>query len=693
MSPYESSKNPFDTSEGGLAVEEYIDEIDEKNKDFFPEAIPKAILTDDSEEKEEIVDMKKEHDALLRLHEQKLSDLDRIQYEENQSAGFHHVIKLDNEINTLKESLPLLKARKDYSKEDLDVYQTEKHDLETKVEMRDRVNQFETMLWGNSPQEYVIGRQNLLNDIASIENTDDISSFFEKWGALPGASTVSAPASNEIAVSYFIKHIDEYSDDDAYAHAEKLIPHKRLREKILAFRSPHVESEVDSEQIAEKIAPDEAGFSEIVYENTDPLSKIREASPDVWDEKRDIPSPRQRIPEEVDPLAAIREASPDVWDEKRDIPSLRQKSASAEQTPHTGIETPSISAVESQARWMRTVEDEEMQLKEQEDALIQAKEVISSKLFEYAPFLMRFTKKGREGIAILKKAGLDIGTRGSTVATVEMARAFKLKSLRERESVKNPETPRFAHDLDARKQSVTKAKELDMQIPITSAWGERAQDIEELSQKITKRKHAKNIKKVLAPDAEATSNNVKRNTEIENSDDEMDSLRVEDIVSSLADLKRKEEIVQAKKEAAETQRIKDYNDNLSNTAKFEIPTLTEVEKEKVQKMRAQIEPILDVVRGSSEEFDDMGTTAEMSIADLSPENRSTVETARERKLPKKQREIKTQNRKALTRFKNKKATRKATTQKMREVTGNVNLTDEQARVEVRAGSRRKKANK
>ena len=652
MSSYESSKNPFDTSEGGLAVEEYtdeigeIDEIDEKIKDFSPE----AISTDNHEkEKEEIVDMKKEHDVLMRHHEQKLSTAERLQYEENQRVGFQHVFKLDNQIKALEESLPLLEARKEYSGEDLDIFQTEKHDLEVKLAMRDKVNQFETKLWGNSPAEYMTGRQELLSDIASVEKPDDISNMFKKWGALPGANTLDAPVVNETAVSYFIKHINDYSDHDAHAHAEKLLPHKRLREKILAFKSiPKQALEVTVVSESMHNAPEEA----------DPLAKIREASPDVWDEKRDIPSPRQRIP---------------------GLP----------QTIQTVVEIPPVSVFESQRKPLITVEELELQLKEQEEALLQAKEVIGSKLFEYAPFLMKFTKKGREGLAILKKAGIDIGTRGATVASIEMARSFKLKSLRDREAMKNEETPRFAHDLVARKQSVEKAEQSDMQIPITSAMGERIRDIKDQREMITKRKHVKNIQKVLTPNMDFTSSNSRRSASIKKLDGE----------EIKSEINRFNAANQIRRRASEKQRVlgnpnKETRSDLMNengwrpdTDEHEIPILTK--SEKVKKSQLETGPIFDVVRGSSEEYDDMSTTAEMSIADLSPENRSTVEIAREQKLPKKLKEIKIRDRKAMARFNNKKARRKETTENMREVTQNNNLTHEQARVEVRARNRKK----
>lgn len=655
MSPYETSPNPFDTSDGGVATEEYPNELGAK-EDFssaaFQEAVEDGIGADNSKEKEkdEIVDMKKERDLILNQNSERLSSADRIQYEENQSRGFEHVATIDNQIKILEDSLPLLKAQKDYSKEDLDVYQTQKHDLEVKIAMRDRVNQFETKLWGNSPAEYMMGRQDLLSDIVSVESPNDISSFFKKWGALPGASTVDAPVVNEIAVSYFIKHIDDYTEHDAQAHAEKLIPHKRLREKILTFKAPAVQS------------VEESAALEIDYEETDQLERMRQASPDVWDEKRDIPASRKRIP------------------------NLQQVSQNA-------IETSFPARNESNARQTFSVEETEMRLKEQEEALIQAKEVIGSKLFEYAPFLMKFTKKGREGLAILKKAGLDAGSRGSTIATVEMARALKLKSIREREAVKNPEIPRFAHDLDARKQSVEQANDQDMQFPVIPASGERIRDNEDLSNKVTKRKHVKNIQKVLVPDGDFTP---RQENQIDESDldDEVVSSEINKFnVAKLIRRRKKKnqpDPIDPKieiKSAGDSR--KDWNPD-ADTDEYEIPNLTAEEREKIQHMRSQAAPILDAVRGTSEEFDPMATTAEMSIADLSPENKATVKAAREKKLPKKQREAKIRDRKALTRSKNKKATRKATTEKMREVTGDTALTDEQARVEVRAGGRRKK---
>jgi hypothetical protein len=225
-----------------------------------------------------------------------------------------------------------------------------------------------------------------------------------------------------------------------------------------------------------------------------------------------------------------------------------------------------------------------------------------------------------------------------------MARALKLKSLRDREAIQNPETPRFAHDLDARKESVAKAIESDMQIPITSALKERARDIKDLEQKITTRKHIKNIQKVLAPDIDFTESNPKRKIITEKPDSRIIRPEVNRFTApAMMRRKRRGVIIEPSKEALEAQRIKEYNDSLEDTAEYEIPLGSLIQSRKEAKKRKIVNKVVEQfvnkkVKKTEELEGERVVAQNLTLSRVEARKASLIRTRAKRALKKKEEE-------------------------------------------------------
>ena len=101
--------------------------------------------------------------------------------------------------------------------------------------------------------------------------------------------------------------------------------------------------------------------------------------------------------------------------------------------------------------------------------------------------------------------------------------------------------------------------------------------------------------------------------------------------------------------------------------------------------------IVDKAEGSGKPWDADGVTQEFEIPKVDSVESSDKERDGERKVLKKDKETRSSIQKELARFNERQTRKKAATQKMKEVTGNENVTKEQARALQREGSRRKRA--
>ena len=70
-------------------------------------------------------------------------------------------------------------------------------------------------------------------------------------------------------------------------------------------------------------------------------------------------------------------------------------------------------------------------LEHQEKSLEKAENILKSVSFKFSPFLMKLTSEGRKKLQILKDAGLNFNSSGAVFPTIEIARALKLKGVKE----------------------------------------------------------------------------------------------------------------------------------------------------------------------------------------------------------------------------------------------------------------------
>lgn len=99
-------------------------------------------------------------------------------------------------------------------------------------------------------------------------------------------------------------------------------------------------------------------------------------------------------------------------------------------------------------------EQELIDLVQEESDLVRAKKVMNSKMFRFAPILMKLTKEGRDNLDLLKRTGLDSHAVGSGNKNTEIAQAFRLKTVREkRAAMQGYVDRRFADNLQKRQWS------------------------------------------------------------------------------------------------------------------------------------------------------------------------------------------------------------------------------------------------
>lgn len=433
----ESFTNSYEDKQGGIATEEQGDSVDSQ---VDPE------------------------------REQALRDFER-----NREQAFSHAFVFDEDIRNLEAEVAAYEDGMDKDPEKKKRYEEQVHFLERQREKQQAVARYERMLWGATPEEHLEGKSKLLEDIALIKDPVDVLALFDRWGALPGANTVDRPVINRDAIASFITKIQEGNDvPDLDARAQKLFPNKRLREKVLQFvkRDPEVEARIAEAEVPFRYAPDvydEEGESEEDGVILEPTVPYEAGVSGVWDgEDEGAPLPSDV---EIDRVKNIQ-----AW----------EKSQAIEQESPQEINTETVDA-----------EKEIRELKGREQALLEAQTIIDSPMFKYAPFLMRFTKSGRENLAKVRSAGFTLSTAGASPETLEMARALKLKSIRERLAQLSGGTQAFAHDLPKREQSVRDASEIDYR-RTNETHRERAVDTANLKSGDTRRENVKRIKRVMS---------------------------------------------------------------------------------------------------------------------------------------------------------------------------------------------------
>ena len=143
------------------------------------------------------------------------------------------------------------------------------------------------------------------------------------------------------------------------------------------------------------------------------------------------------------------------------------------------------------------VEQELKSLHQEEVDLTNAKPILQSKLFRFAPFLMNLTKSGREKLSVIKRLGLDTKAVGSGNKNIELARAFRLKAVREKEaSMQGQVEQRFADNLDRREWS--KDREFyDRLHPFTQSSAESIRDKQRLERGDTRLKNVSSMRRSL----------------------------------------------------------------------------------------------------------------------------------------------------------------------------------------------------
>lgn len=144
------------------------------------------------------------------------------------------------------------------------------------------------------------------------------------------------------------------------------------------------------------------------------------------------------------------------------------------------------------------VEKELDSLHREEQDLTEAKPILQSKMFRFAPFLMNLTQSGREKLSLLKRVGLDKKSVGASNKNLEFARVFRLKAVREKEaSMQGAVGQRFADDLKRRRWSEDR-EFYDSTHPYTAQSAESIRDKQDLERGDTRRKNTRNIERSLA---------------------------------------------------------------------------------------------------------------------------------------------------------------------------------------------------
>lgn len=131
-------------------------------------------------------------------------------------------------------------------------------------------------------------------------------------------------------------------------------------------------------------------------------------------------------------------------------------------------------------------------LVEEENKLIEAKHVIASKAFRFAPFLMKFTKKGKEQLKLLQEVGLDKKKIGRSGGNLEIARALRLKAIREKLSHMDEQSKMAFSHSDQLRENIVKRPKSGRTIEQIK---EDAILDHEIKTKDTRRRNVSNIKK------------------------------------------------------------------------------------------------------------------------------------------------------------------------------------------------------
>ncbi len=387
-----------------------------------------------------------ERDAIQEnIAQDKKERQEHTEYEINRGIVFDRFSKLENKVKELRSTLPeVLQSVVHLTAQLKDAERTKNETLYNELEPRLRSaekeaqlqgrmlpqneqivhagRKFETNLWGNNPTEQKANARKMFVDIKSIATCADVLNFFDSWGALPGKDSQAKPQTDRGAVEHFLQEMHSLSPEERESQSIALFPQEGMRKMVLGI----------------KVAPKAESAPEVLLETSNPKSPwAPKERVTLLDKKHQADSQIAGLRKEIQEL----EVSPNKYPVSQDvlIDALEQKLRSAER---------------EKIQVNSEIKNEIYATLDKRNSLKEAREVINSKLFQYAPFLMRFTKKGREQLEVLKNAGLDKSAIGASNGNISLALALRLKSLREEAAVLVERVnTSFLHDAEARVDS------------------------------------------------------------------------------------------------------------------------------------------------------------------------------------------------------------------------------------------------
>ena len=469
-------KKKYENEEGGVVLEEDLDEAldpvietGQKNEETYTpeeriaELRKEIAAAEKNSDEEELVRLE---NALrsAEIEQEKIDEYVDYEVAHSQISGYIEPLK--------KKVKELTIAVKEVEDTDENEYNKRLEQLRKRETLLANVTKFETKLWGNNPKEHISSVKELHTEIRNVKNPDDVLSFFDRWGALPGANRVDRPIADKEKVKEFFDAASNLEPEEYHEAVKQMFANIELQKAVQKFVPI----------LPRESAPEVADVDSI--EGIKEVQNDKEKKPRVWN---------RAIKEEA--LERANRLSEDGYQEK--MRSSREAIAQAEQKrnePEVLRYEAEVHAAEQGLYTVRSeIEEAVRNIAEQENALIEAKDIISSKTFRYAPFLMKFTKKGREQLALLKTAGLDKRVVGASGGNLELARALRLKAVKEKYAVMQNEVDRaFADNLERRKLSEEKERATAQIMPDDRT--EYNEDQKNLKQKNTRKKSEKNFK-------------------------------------------------------------------------------------------------------------------------------------------------------------------------------------------------------
>lgn len=342
------------------------------------------------------------------------------------------------------------------------------------------VKRFEERLWGNDPAEHEARSAELFAAMKSMKNPDDALRIMDEWGALPGKNDISKPFTDRAALGNLLKEVGAISRDEALRKAESLFSNQEVAERVAALFEPAM-----PESHPEHAVP----MEEPPYE----------AAPEVYAgdfDGPDEPLLAQRTPEENGHEVSRPIVDARVFEER--IADLRQQISDAEDNDDESM----VIALEEALREVekaRGTADMELRgeirrLGFEEHALIDSRAVIDSAFMKMPRFLQKLMPGGKDKLALLEKAGIDVRA-GASRESLALARSLKLKAVREKgHALLGRVSHRFAHDMDARA-----ASERENEVPFVAMNSEMKKERMDqvLDAERPQRIHARNIRRII----------------------------------------------------------------------------------------------------------------------------------------------------------------------------------------------------